>query len=175
MKPLHTSYNNLSSWKFYNDNGAVTLKFNFLMNTVKTILVSILCASFGIAVYVYSDNSDSYLALVICIPTAILVSCIGAYKHLSEKNKPHMFIYNKYTGIVDFPQINKTIPDAKAVLSFSHERYQGGNQNGCNYVFNYVIDGIRHPFLKHLYSLKKISKRMERMGFTVTYYDQLEK
>jgi len=169
MTPLHNSYNNLSSWKFYRIGSNAVLKFNFTMNIVKAILTNVACLGLCILAYLNIKGEDKIWFLYIGAGTSLLVTVLAVYKHISERGKPGIFEFKKDSGEVEFPRMGKLIKNGFKTISFSHEIYQG--RKNINSELNYVIDGERYPFMSHRGSLRKIADDFAKLGFVVNFYD----
>jgi len=173
MDPLHKSYSNTRTWKFQHMDGNEVLRFDATGNKISSTLVSLICIVLGCVCFYFIEEKLGWMILAISCATSVLVSAIGMYVRKTEEKKPDLLIYRPASGEVKFPREGKIIPNAQSVLSFSHERHEGGKYGA--YELNYVIDNERLPFLKSINSFRKITRNLERMGFSVTYFDAFDR
>ena len=173
MKPLHTSYSNLSSWRVVSADAAgeeLRIEFDTRRGTVNAIAVLVGCvlAIIGLT-HLHARKTNKAMmpvAYVILGLTGSVTPLLIVAGGIREKKKGPVLTYRPATDTMRFPRLDQTIESARETVHFSSEHYAGGTHR---YELNVVIHGKRLPFISTNVSanFKPVTKALGRWGFAI--------
>jgi hypothetical protein len=172
MKPLHTTYHNLGSWKMVGAarDPEVHIVYHALPVILSGLLVFSLCMAAAAALYFKLPPEEEKKGLVVCFVAGIGVvvpSSMTAYA-VSRSKKGPILTYKSPGDVLLISEPSLEITNAYQRVSFSFERYWDGGRND-RYEFNLMVDGERRKFLSSsVDSFSKISGFVTEMGFRVS-------
>lgn len=171
MKPLHTSYSNLSTWKATVDADGEGIRIDFdarrgIANAV-AVFVGCLLGIIGLS-HLDGMKERMPVAYVILGLTGLVTPIIIVASGIREKKKGPILLYRTKTDTLQLPRLDQTIESASQSVYFSSEHYSGGVHL---YELNVVINGQRLPFIStNLRSnFKPVTKVIEGLGFAVNH------
>ena len=171
MKPLHTSYSNLSSWKATADADGEGIRIDFdarpgIIHSV-VVFVGCLLAIIGLTQLDARKGKMAAGYAILGITGCVTPICIVA-GGMSEKKKGPILLYRTKTDTLQLPRLDRTIESARQCVYFSSEHYSGGRHL---YELNVVINGQRLPFISATSSgnFKPVTKALEGLGFPVNH------
>jgi len=169
MKPLHTSYSNLGSWKLDRaaDGSEVYLSYHPKPIIATAIFVFVFCCAAAIlaAIYLPPRAGIKGVSIGILALTGIAVPTImTAYAYAAVKRGP-LLAYRPSTDTLIVSEPALEITPASERISFSSEHFIDGDHR---FEFNLVVDGERNKFLSSISSFKRLAKQIDEMGFQVS-------
>lgn len=171
MKPLHTSYSNLSSWKATADadGEGIRIDFDTRRGTANAVAVFVGCllAIIGLTQLDARKGKMAVGYTILGITGCVTPICIVA-GGLREKKKGPILLYQTKTDTLQLPRLDRTIEAARQSVYFSSEHYSGGSHV---YELNVVINGERLPFISTTIrsNFKPVTKAIEGLGFAINH------
>lgn len=171
MKPLHTSYSNLSSWKATADADGEEIRIDFdtRRGTVNAVAVFVGCllAIIGLT-QLDARKGKMTVGYIILGLTGIVTPITIVAGGIREKKKGPVLLYRTKTDTMQLPRLDQTIESARQSVYFSSEHYSGGSHR---YELNVVINGQRLPFISATMrsNFKPVTKALEGLGFPVNH------
>lgn len=175
MKPLHTAYDNLGSWRTVHDSlsGVVRFQLDQRRGILTSILLFILCILAAIWLAGVKSNTGNDGARIagawILATTGVVVPMIISSHGISEHSKGDLMRYNVNEDVLDLPRVGRSIENARQRVYFSSEHYIGLHQHV--FELNLVLDGQRIKFLSSIFpnGFRSITKPLESLGFAVNH------
>lgn len=167
MKPLHSSYHNLGSWRMLGKarDAEIRIVYHARPQILSAALLFFLCMAAAAVMYFKLPSGGAVVG--IAAGTGIVVPAIMVAYALSRSKKGPILTYQAPADILLVSEPPMEIPHAYQRVSFSRERFQDGDDYG--HEFNLVVDGERKKFLSSSSdSFSKISGFVTEMGFRVT-------
>lgn len=151
-QPFYHNYHNWVYLKIRQTPEAAEVTFNSTMAWIGSIIVSIVCVGFGVALFL---ATKSFICLVVTGLTALLLVGINWHICGREASRGPLLRFPKGSGIVELPREGKSCPVGDAVLKL--RRYALTDDFGCELILE-TRKGERHPLTKWLGSDRRLVK-----------------
>ncbi|WAC19314.1 hypothetical protein OVA24_18975 [Luteolibacter sp. SL250] len=169
MKPLHTSYSNLGSWKPDRspDGAELYLRYHARPIVTGAIFLFLICCIAAVlaAVHLPPDVKMKEGLIGIIILTGIVVPVVMVAHAAAAVKKGPLLSYHVSTDTLLVSDPPAKITPASERVSFSSEHFSDGDHR---FEFNLVVDGERRKFLSSISSFKNLSRHIREMGFQVS-------